>query len=196
MQNFFWHFDGFIYSTAYTYYSETEPGKFVALRHYNQTPTLNPLSWFFSFTVPDEPFHNFWDWRSRDQWILCSSGTSCDGFFKLQNCERVCRALATGKTPKQLLLSSASFLLNQFIKRFLFFSHTLFNFNKKSRATFLHVLLLYTSDWTLSLASETAEMSGQVIELTVPAACVYLCDSLWPNFLVKHSLTQHKCVSV
>ena len=30
--------------------------------------------------LADEPFHNFGAWRSGDRWILCSSGTSCDGF--------------------------------------------------------------------------------------------------------------------
>ena len=40
---------------------------------------------------PDLPFHNFGDSTSGDLQILCSSGTSCDIFLKLQICERIGR---------------------------------------------------------------------------------------------------------
>ena len=42
-------------------------------------------------SYPNEPIHKLRASRSGDQRILCSSGTSCGGFLKLQNCERVRR---------------------------------------------------------------------------------------------------------
>ena len=33
------------------------------------------------WALPDEPFHNFRASRSGDRQMLCSSGTSCDGFW-------------------------------------------------------------------------------------------------------------------
>ena len=38
---------------------------------------------------PDEPFQNFWASRSEDHRFLCSSETSCDGFWSFKIVKRV-----------------------------------------------------------------------------------------------------------